>query len=261
MTPHRPVRRGGQGTGAAEPAHPPTGTAVREVHDRPAWAHRALPAAVATPMLVLAVPAALVVIAFGVLHTGDGAAGRVDVFVGAAAERLAGESRRAALLIDAVGEPAAVAAMAAVLTVVCLAVSRLRLALVALVATGATGVTTTALKPLVARTIHGEHLAYPSGHTAAVTALALVVALLVVDLTRARRLPALLVVIVMASTAGGSMAWAQIVLQAHYPTDTIGGFCTAVAVVTASALLVDLVGARRLSSRQSSSDPASYRPR
>jgi undecaprenyl-diphosphatase len=35
------------------------------------------------------------------------------------------------------------------------------------------------------------------------------------------------------------MAWAQIDLTAHYPTDTIGGFGTALLVIPATALLVD----------------------
>jgi undecaprenyl-diphosphatase len=35
------------------------------------------------------------------------------------------------------------------------------------------------------------------------------------------------------------MAVALIVRDWHYPTDTIGGFCTAVAVVLGTALLID----------------------
>jgi undecaprenyl-diphosphatase len=35
------------------------------------------------------------------------------------------------------------------------------------------------------------------------------------------------------------MGWAQVTLGAHYPTDALGGWCTALAVVPATAWLVD----------------------
>jgi len=41
------------------------------------------------------------------------------------------------------------------------------------------------------------------------------------------------------------MAWSQVALGTHYPTDTIGGFCTAMAVVPATAWLVDWFAGRR----------------
>jgi len=75
--------------------------------------------------------------------------------------------------------------------------------------------------------------------------LALVAALLVVDRLRAGRLPGLLIVLTGAGAAGAAMGWSQVVLDVHYLTDTLGGFCTAVAVVPATALLVDRLAARR----------------
>jgi undecaprenyl-diphosphatase len=35
------------------------------------------------------------------------------------------------------------------------------------------------------------------------------------------------------------MGWAQVGLGAHYPTDVLGGWCTALAVIPATAWLVD----------------------
>jgi undecaprenyl-diphosphatase len=43
----------------------------------------------------------------------------------------------------------------------------------------------------------------------------------------------------LAVVGGAVMAWAQIDLTAHYPTDTIGGFGTALLVIPATALLID----------------------
>jgi undecaprenyl-diphosphatase len=40
------------------------------------------------------------------------------------------------------------------------------------------------------------------------------------------------------------MGWAQVALGAHYPTDVLGGWCTALAVVPATAWLVDRIADR-----------------
>jgi membrane-associated phospholipid phosphatase len=45
--------------------------------------------------------------------------------------------------------------------------------------------------------------------------------------------------------AGAAMGWSEVVLSAHYPTDTLGGFCTALAVVPATARLIDRVWTSR----------------
>jgi membrane-associated phospholipid phosphatase len=45
--------------------------------------------------------------------------------------------------------------------------------------------------------------------------------------------------------AAAAMAWAQVLLNAHYPTDTVGGFCAALAVVPAVAWTIDRVADSR----------------
>ncbi len=40
------------------------------------------------------------------------------------------------------------------------------------------------------------------------------------------------------------MGWAEVALGAHYPTDVLGGWCTALAVTPATALVVDRLGDR-----------------
>ena len=51
------------------------------------------------------------------------------------------------------------------------------------------------VKPIFDRTIHGEHFAYPSGHTAGATAFALVIGLMVAELIGLGRAGRLLVVL------------------------------------------------------------------
>lgn len=209
----------------------------------------AVPPALRRPVAIMAVLAALVTAVLAVSYSDDVAASWLDTRIQAAVELLA-LSTGQALVIDLVGELVVAAALVCLLAVTCLALGRCRLAVLAVAGPGLTGGVTTTLKPLIDRTIHGGHLAYPSGHTAFATALALVVTLLAVDLLRVGRWSGLLLVLAGTGLAGATMAWAQLSLGAHYPTDTVGGFCTAIAVVPATALLIDWFVARRRSSTE-----------
>jgi undecaprenyl-diphosphatase len=72
-----------------------------------------------------------------------------------------------------------------------------------------------------------------------------VLGLLVADVLGAGRVLGTTIVLGFAVAGGALMAWAQIGLTAHYPTDTIGGFGCALLVVLATATLIDrLVRAR-----------------
>jgi len=63
--------------------------------------------------------------------------------------------------------------------------------------------------------------------------------LLLVSLVRPGRVGGLAMLAVGASVAGGCVGAAMVASDAHYPTDTIGGYCTAVVVVLGFALLLD----------------------
>ncbi len=214
----------------------------------------ALPAPLRRPTAAVAVLAALVLTALAARYAGESAPSRLDTWVQTAVEGLWPEPGLGALVIDFVGEPLGVALLVALLTTVCLALGRWRLAVVVVAGLGMTGVVTTVLKPVVGRTINGGFLAYPSGHTATATVLALVVMLLLVDLLGARRLPGVLLIMSGAGVAGAGMALSQIALGAHYPTDTIGGFCAALVVLPATAYLVDSFPEPR-SSRTRTAEP------
>ncbi|GEL20816.1 hypothetical protein PA7_46530 [Pseudonocardia asaccharolytica DSM 44247 = NBRC 16224] len=190
-------------------------------------------------MAIVAGLAGLAVAVLAARYAGSDTAGALDRRLRSDVTSLLGRPSSGALVVDLFGEPMVVAVLVGVLAALCLALRRRALAAVAVVGPILTGAATTALKPVIGRTIHDGHLAYPSGHTAAVTALALVGMLLVVGLIRGGRAIGLLLVLGGAGVAGAAMAWAQIVLDAHYPTDTVGGFAMAMAVVPATALLVD----------------------
>ncbi|MER7488978.1 phosphatase PAP2 family protein [Streptomyces sp. NPDC126497] len=184
--------------------------------------------------------AALVVVVLGGVHAGDSEPGGVDARIGAWADGLGPPWRHVALATDFLGEPVGAALLVGAAVAGCLLARRPRAAV--LLVTGAAlavGVTTL-LKPLVGRTIHGDHnLAYPSGHTAFLTALALTGALLATGRLGLGRTAGTSLVLAAALVAGAAMGWAQVVLGAHYPTDVLGGWCTALAVTPSAAWLVD----------------------
>ncbi|MGI5472290.1 phosphatase PAP2 family protein [Streptomyces sp. CA-132043] len=189
----------------------------------------------------IAALAALAVVVLGVLYAGHSAPGGVDGWiVRPTADSVRPPWRYAALATDFLGEPAGAATLVVAVGAGCLLLGRPRAAVLVVAGTGLTVGTTTLVKPLVGRTIHGaDNLSYPSGHTAFLTALALVVALLAAGRLGLGRAAGASLVLAAALVAGAAMGWAQVALGAHYPTDALGGWCTALAVIPATAWLVD----------------------
>jgi membrane-associated phospholipid phosphatase len=200
---------------------------------------QALPPAYRMPIKIVSLISGLVVAVLAVQFAGDATASRMDQWARSTAKALS-LPPDVLLLIDFVGEPEGAAVLVGLLAATALLVGRWRLAAVAVVGLGMTGtIITFVLKPVVQRTIHDGHLAYPSGHTATATTLAFVLMLLLVDLLGTGRLAGMLLILGGTVTAAASMALAQVALDAHYLTDTIGGFCTAMVVVPGVSLLAD----------------------
>ncbi|MFF5756660.1 phosphatase PAP2 family protein [Streptomyces longwoodensis] len=194
------------------------------------------------PLLgTVAVLAALVVAVLGVMYAGHGAPGRVDRwFVDPTADSVRPPWRYPARVLDFLGEPVGSVLLVGALVAGCLLLRRPRGAVLVVAAACAAVGTATVLKHVVGRTIHGPgNLSYPSGHTAFATALALAVALVVTGRRRPGRAAGSALVLGASLVAGAAMGWAQVALGAHYPTDALGGWCTALAVTPAAARLVD----------------------
>ncbi|MEV5976385.1 phosphatase PAP2 family protein [Streptomyces sp. NPDC052114] len=189
---------------------------------------------------LIAALAALVVVALGVLYAGHSEPGRVDRWlVDPTADSVRPPWRSVALATDFWGEPAGAALLIVAAVAGCLLLRQPRAAVLVVAGVGATVGTATVLKSLAGRTIHGDNLSYPSGHTAFLTALGLMVALLAAGRLGLGRAAGTSLACAAALAAGAAMGWAQVSLGAHYPTDVLGGWCTALAVVPATAWLVD----------------------
>lgn len=210
------------------------------------WSAPALPQRLRRPAAVVSPVAALVVVILGLIFAGHSDFSPLDRFAMPIVENgIRGPLRPVALAIDFCAEPVGAALVLAALVAVCLALGNRRVAVLALAGPGAAAVLASGLKPVVGREIHGEFLSYPSGHTAFATAVSLVVVLLVADRVRTRGVAVSMVLMVVVVSA--AMAWSQVTLGAHYPTDTVGGFCVALAVVPATAWVLDLAAERTVS--------------
>ncbi|WP_224389422.1 phosphatase PAP2 family protein [Pseudonocardia sp. ICBG1293] len=199
------------------------------------------------PLIVAAAVAVVVVLAG--IHRGDAAAGRLDRGADAVLDALG--RGPGTLLTHAVpfGSPPVVVLSALLLAGAALVLRRPRLAALAVVGPGLTGVTTTVLKPLVGRTIAtptAAGYAFPSGHTGGAVSIGLLVALLLVGLLPVVRTgPAVAVLAATTLVAGGAVGAGMVRIGAHYPTDTVGGLCSALALGLGAATVIDRIADRR----------------
>ncbi len=144
-------------------------------------------------------------------------------------------------LIDLV--PPVFVLVVGVLTVGSLVMGRSWQAVFVVVAPGLTLLITELGKRLVDRTIDGVP-ALPSGHTAGVTSVSLVVAVLLVDRVRAHLLAAAGLLLLAVTGMAVGIGVAMSVTGYHYPTDTVAGYFTGVACTLGVALGVDRLARR-----------------
>lgn len=208
---------------------------------------RVLPKRVGPALGVTSVFAAIALVTLAFAYAGQSVGAAIDLGIRDDLRHLESPWRQIALVVDWTGEPVGAAVVLATLVIVFLRRGNRRAALLVVAGPAVAVAVTSGMKPLVDRTINDGFLSFPSGHTATATAFALVVMLVVVQ-HRGAAIGMLLIAVVVVPAAA-LMAWAQVLLNAHYPTDTFGGFCTTLAVVPAVAWTIDRFADRRSSTR------------
>jgi undecaprenyl-diphosphatase len=226
---------------SVDPPHPEGTHGIEAVRPPPA-----LPRQLATPLAVVAVLAAATVVVLGIVFAQDTTGTAFDTFAQQHLWRLGSPWYQLAELIDFTAEPVGVVLVLGVLLLVLRRLGHGRAMLLLLAGTAASVVTTTALKPLVGRDINNGFLAFPSGHTATATSIALVCVLVIVQRRRLGATAGMLLAAAVVIPAAAAMAWAMVVENSHYPTDTLGGFCVALVMVPLTARVIDVVVDRRL---------------
>jgi membrane-associated phospholipid phosphatase len=172
-------------------------------------------------------------------------------------------SRNLPVFKDAVwlGDPRQITVICAVIVLACAVTRRFRAAFLVAIAVPLAGATTEyALKPLIDRTLWGN-VAFPSGHTTGVCALAVVIVVLLTGPERPplpgpwRWLLSALVLLLVALTAVSVVA-----LHFHYFTDTIGGVAVGSGIALLTAFVIDWLSPRLSRPRPAAPGPALRNP-
>jgi membrane-associated phospholipid phosphatase len=211
------------------------------------WLGRPLLASSARPWAgALLAGCAVLVIVLGVLFAHHTRADGLDRVIDAPVVNWLVSRQRVAVWMAFPGSPIPAIALSVVVAVGCLLAGRLNGAVLAIAAVPATtGLNDGLLKHLVDRT-YLDVLSYPSGHTAAVFALAATIAILLLAPPQRARTASLRVLATAAVCALGAMVAVGVMgLQWHYFTDTVAGAATGTGTVCVLAFLLDLPVARR----------------
>jgi undecaprenyl-diphosphatase len=202
---------------------------------------RLLPPPIRRSALALLVLCAALVTVLGVRYHGA-RAGRLDARVYGAVSDVTGAHRHVLSgLASAV--PVLVTGAAVVLAAVCAAAHRWRAATLSIASPALTTLVVESAKHVVDRTMHGA-LAYPSGHTAGATSILLVGGILVLSRLRGQVVGTAIALFLVALGGAGIVGLIMVAIHAHYATDTVAGFGTAVVVTLGLAFGLDAVPRR-----------------
>jgi membrane-associated phospholipid phosphatase len=212
----------------------------------------ALPRRIYAPLATAGVLGAVVAVTLGVVFEGQATGSILDGRLAAALELPTSFSPAFAVSVtmQKLADPIPAALLILLLVGTCLWCGRSRLAVLAVAGPGAADMIVILMKHLVGRTIHHGNLTYPSTHTAQIAAFAMVTSLLASALLDLEAGAVAVLVLGAAAASGLVMGWALVAGSVHYATDTLGGFCVAVAVVPAAAWCTDLVADRISAARR-----------
>lgn len=203
-----------------------------------------IPASMRPAASACAIGSLAVLSVLALLLEGTTAPGSVDSALARTATAWFGSIGSVLDVVDDAGDAGASVVLCAAIAAVLLAVGQRRLALLAMVGPAVAGAGVLVLKPVVARTLRGIP-SFPSGHVTGIAAVTLVLALVALHCGRPDRRASPVVAGMVVMLAAVLMGVAVVVGGVHWPSDVLGGLCTAVSGVLGTALLLDTVAARR----------------
>jgi membrane-associated phospholipid phosphatase len=206
---------------------------------RPLLAQQARGPAVAVIMLAVSVVALL-----GMRYADQDTAGHLDRGLDALMVSLLSGDQPIAQALASLGNPAQATLLITVVAGAAAAAKRWSGVLLVIVGTlTAAAITELILKPLIGRLRFGN-LAFPSGHTTAVAAIAIAAAILISGARWPRSLALRTLASLTVAAIAAGVAISLVVQDIHYATDTVAGYCVALATVLTVALCLDYLGPR-----------------
>ncbi|HXT44864.1 MAG TPA: phosphatase PAP2 family protein [Pseudonocardiaceae bacterium] len=191
------------------------------------------------PAVAAIVLALIVIAALGMRYAGQDMAGRGDRILDAMISHRLRGGRPITYVLANLGDPAQTAILVAVVAGAAAVARRWSGVLLAIAGTTvAVAVTELILKPLIGRLRSGE-LSFPSGHTTAVAAVAVAAAILIGGARWPRSIALRVLAAIAAIAVAAGVAVSLVAQHLHYLTDTVGGYCVAVATVLGVALGLD----------------------
>jgi len=211
----------------------------------------ALPREIQPPLAIAGLLGVVLAVTLGMVFAGQATGTRLDDQLAVALELPQAFPRvyTVSLIVQTLADPIPAAVLMVLLAAICWRFGRRRLAVLAVLGPAAADIVVMVMKRLVGRTIHQGNLSYPSTHTTQSAAFAMVIALLVISLVNLRAGAAAAVLLGSAAVGSVVMGWALVGGSVHYATDSLGGFCMAVAVVPLAAWCTDLAGDRIAAAR------------
>ncbi len=220
-----------------------SGTPHAVVADPPAY-RPLLTARARGPAVVVVLLAVIVIAVLGMRYAHQDAAGRLDFTLDTFIRtHIRGDQPITGALVG-LGDPPQAAILVAVVAGAAAAARRWSGVVLTVGGTlAAVTISELILKPLVGRLRYG-HLSFPSGHTTALSSVAVVVVVLLIGAQRPRNVVLRLVASLAGIVVAVGAAIALIARHVHYATDTVAGWCVAVATVLAVALALDFIAPR-----------------
>jgi membrane-associated phospholipid phosphatase len=213
----------------------------------------ALPRGIRAPLAAAGLLGAVVAVTMGVMFAGQATGSGPDSLVAAALDLRKTDSSAAyavSWIVQTLFDPIPAVVLILLLASACLLCGQRRLAALAVAGPAAADAIVIFMKHVVGRTIHDGSLTFPSTHTAHSSAFAMVTGLLAAAVLNLEARAAAALVLGAAAVTALAMGWALVAGNVHYATDTLAGFCVAIAVVPAAAWCTDLVGSKISAARR-----------